>query len=130
MTIRDSNIGWQKRASSLRREVIALLFVWRDRRVPWYVRLLAAAVAAYALSPIDLIPDFIPFIGYLDDLVIVPAGVMLVRALIPRQILEEYRARAEQVNRLPYLRLGAIIVAIIWLAAGLLVTFLVLMAVL
>src|SRR5262249_19115072 len=70
-------------ARAIKRDVLALWIAARDPRVPWYAKALAMAVAAYALSPIDLIPDFIPVLGYLDDLVIVPLGILLVVALIP-----------------------------------------------
>src|SRR5207248_1616657 len=74
---------WRQRARALKQETLALCFALRDPRVPWYARLLAAGVVAYALSPIDLIPDFIPVLGYLDDLILVPVGIALVLKLIP-----------------------------------------------
>ena len=83
-------------AAGLKRDVLAIYFAARDPRVPWPAKLLAAAVAAYALSPIDLIPDFIPVLGYLDDLVIVPIGIMLVVRLIPPALMAEHRAHAER----------------------------------
>ena len=90
---------WREKARRLKVEVHALYLAARDPRVPWYAKALAAAVAAYALSPIDLIPDFIPVLGWLDDLVIVPAGVLAVRALVPAQVMEECRARADVADR-------------------------------
>ena len=81
-------------ARALKAETLALSFAARDPRVPWYAKLLAAAVVAYALSPIDLIPDFIPILGYLDDVVIVPLGIALTLRLVPPDVLEECRARA------------------------------------
>ena len=86
--------NWRERATQLKREVYAMVYAARDPRVPWYAKALALAVVAYALSPIDLIPDFIPVLGYLDDLLILPAGVLAVRALIPAQVMAECRARA------------------------------------
>ena len=83
---------WARR---LNRDGHAVYLASRDPRVPWYVKALAIAVAAYALSPIDLIPDFIPIVGYLDDLVIVPLGVWLVVSLIPAEIMAECRAKAD-----------------------------------
>jgi len=85
----------RERIEAARRETFALYLACRDPRVPWYVRAMGAAVVAYALSPIDLIPDFIPVLGYLDDLVIIPAGVVLVRKMIPAPILAEHRAAAQ-----------------------------------
>ncbi len=75
--------GWRRRARDLKREVYALYFACRDPRVPWYAKVLAAGIVGYAFSPIDLIPDFIPILGYLDDLLLIPLGVMAVRAMIP-----------------------------------------------
>jgi len=78
---------WRQKARHLKREVYALYFAVRDPRVPWYAKALAAFVVGYAFSPIDLIPDFIPILGYLDELVLIPLGVMAVRALIPGAVL-------------------------------------------
>lgn len=88
--------GWKAGARSVRRDVRALYLARRDPRVPWYARLLAIAIVGYALSPIDLIPDFIPVLGYLDDLIIVPLGVLLLVRMIPAQVLDEYRIKAER----------------------------------
>lgn len=81
-------------AVRLRREVRALGLACRDPRVPWYAKVGAAVVVAYALSPIDLIPDFIPVLGYLDDLVLVPLGIVLVLRMVPREVMIDCRARA------------------------------------
>jgi uncharacterized membrane protein YkvA (DUF1232 family) len=89
---------WKARADVLRREAVALFGACRDPRSPWYARALGIAVSAYAVSPIDLIPDFIPVLGLLDDLVIVPLGLLGVRALIPGEALAEHRARAGLVS--------------------------------
>lgn len=94
--------------------------VWlagRDPRTPWPCRLVALAVAAYAFSPIDLIPDFIPVIGYLDDLLLVPAGIWLAIRLIPAELLEEFRAAATARAR-PRSLVGAALVGAVWLALG------------
>jgi uncharacterized membrane protein YkvA (DUF1232 family) len=91
---------WKQRADVLKREARALYGACRDPRTPWYARALGIAVTAYALSPIDLIPDFIPVLGLLYDLVIVPLGVLAVRALIPDEVLAEHRARAGLVSEL------------------------------
>src|ERR1043165_3053854 len=82
---------WRQWSRTIRRDAHALYLAARDPRVPWYAKALAIAVAAYALSPIDLIPDFVPVLGYLDDLVIVPAGIALVIRLIPAPIMAEHR---------------------------------------
>ena len=89
---------WKQRARSVRRDVRALYLARRDPRIPWYARLFAVAIVAYALSPIDLIPDFIPLLGYLDDLIIVPVGVLLLVKMIPADLLDEYRVKADNPN--------------------------------
>jgi len=83
-------------ARNLKRDGYAIYLVSRDPRVPWYAKVVAVAVAAYALSPIDLIPDFVPIVGYLDDLVILPLGIWLVLSLIPQEIMVEYGARENE----------------------------------
>jgi uncharacterized membrane protein YkvA (DUF1232 family) len=90
----------------------------RDPGVPWYARILAIAVAGYALSPIDLIPDFIPVIGYLDDLIIVPLGIWLVVSLIPKEVMAEYRAKAIEVGQRPRSKIAAIVIIAIWIFAA------------
>ena len=89
--------------------------------MPWYAKALAAAVAAYALSPIDLIPDFIPVFGYLDDLVIVPLGILLVVALIPAALMTEFREQAATLAAKPRSTAAAVVIVLIWIAAMLLV---------
>ena len=93
-----------------------MYYATRDPRVPWYAKALALAVVAYALSPIDLIPDFIPVLGYLDDLLILPAGVLAVMALIPAQVMEECRARASGMEGHPARWVAAAVIAAVWLA--------------
>jgi uncharacterized membrane protein YkvA (DUF1232 family) len=107
-------------ARLIKRDVIALWIAARDPRVPWYAKALAMAVAAYALSPIDLIPDFVPVLGYLDDLVIVPLGILLVVALIPAALMAEFRERAVALAARPRSTAAAVIVVLIWIAAGVL----------
>ncbi len=104
-------------ARTLKRDVVALWIAARDRRVPWYAKLLAGAVAAYALSPIDLIPDFIPVLGYLDDLIIVPAGILLTIRLIPSGLMDEFRAEAALRENRPTSIAAAIAIGCVWLAA-------------
>jgi uncharacterized membrane protein YkvA (DUF1232 family) len=86
-------------ARKLKQNILVLYLAYKDPRVPWYAKLVAISVVAYAFSPIDLIPDFIPVLGYLDDLIIVPLGVALAVRLIPQQILEEYREKAEELRK-------------------------------
>jgi uncharacterized membrane protein YkvA (DUF1232 family) len=102
------------RARTLKRETYALYLVARDPRTPWYAKVLAAAVVAYALSPLDLIPDFVPVLGYLDDLIIVPAGIALVLRLVPDEVLADCRAQARQRADRPVSRVGAAIVLGVW----------------
>ena len=99
----------------MKRDVVALWLAARDPRVPWYAKCVAAAVAAYALSPIDLIPDFIPVLGYLDDLLIVPLGIAAAIRLIPAPVLADLRIKAVE-QRKPASIYGLAIVVIIWLA--------------
>jgi uncharacterized membrane protein YkvA (DUF1232 family) len=111
---------WRDRVRALKRDVVAIALAVRDPRVPWYAKAVGVCVVAYALSPIDLIPDFIPVLGLLDDLVLVPLGLLLVIRLIPADILAEHRAAAAAVAERPVSRAGAAAVIAIWvLAAGL-----------
>ena len=110
----ESAKAWAK---TLKRDVIALWIAARDPRTPWYSKLAAGAVAAYALSPIDLIPDFIPVLGYLDDLLIVPLGVLLVVKLIPPDLMAEYRAAASVQAEKPMSIAGLIFIGAIWFGA-------------
>lgn len=111
------------RARRLKGEVMTLYFAWRDPRVSWAVKALALCVVAYAFSPIDLIPDFIPVLGLLDDLILLPLGIALVIRLLPPAVLDDARARAALAQDKPMMR-GAVWVIIgIWI--GLLVLLLV-----
>src|SRR3984893_8150796 len=96
--------NWKQWARLARRDAHALYAAARDPRVPCYAKAVAIAVAAYALSPIDLIPDFIPVVGYLDDLIIVPLGIALVVSLIPDEIMVEHRAIANEAAQRPVSR--------------------------
>src|SRR5215217_8034032 len=99
---------WAHRA---KRDVIALYLAARDPRVPWYAKAVAACVAAYAFSPIDLIPDFIPVLGYLDDLILVPLGIALAIRLIPSALFEEHREHAAaRIAGRPVSRIGAFVI--------------------
>jgi uncharacterized membrane protein YkvA (DUF1232 family) len=85
---------WKAKARKLKQEVYALYLVSKDRRAPWYARVVAVVVVAYAFSPIDLIPDPIPLLGYLDDLILIPLGIALVIKLIPAEVLQDCRKKA------------------------------------
>lgn len=105
---------WARR---LKRDVIALWIAARDPRTPLAAKLVAAAVAAYALSPIDLVPDVIPVLGLLDDLLIVPLGILLAIRLIPGPLMQEFRLTASQTPR-PKSRIGAAVIVSLWTVAA------------
>jgi uncharacterized membrane protein YkvA (DUF1232 family) len=109
--------NWKRRARRLKAEVYALYLACRDPRVPWYAKVLAACVVGYAFSPIDLIPDFIPVLGYLDDLVLIPLGVALALRLIPPAVMVECRerARSELAAGKPVSRAATAVIVAIWL---------------
>ena len=101
---------------------MALWLAARDPRVPWYAKAVAGAVAAYALSPIDLIPDFIPIFGYLDDLVIVPLGILLAVKLVPSELMAEFRAEAVRRDK-PTSRTGLMVIVAVWIFAAILLVW-------
>jgi uncharacterized membrane protein YkvA (DUF1232 family) len=109
--------AWKKRGQVLKRETYALSIATRDPRVPWYARLFMGLVLAHTFSPIDLIPDFIPVLGYLDDLVITPVGVALALKMIPSEVMTDARQRAEELlhQGKPVSRVGALFVIAIWI---------------
>lgn len=115
MTDPSSLRAW---ARGIKRDVVALWIAARDPRVPWYAKAAAGIVAAYALSPIDLIPDFIPVLGYLDDIIIVPLGILLAVKLIPAPLMEEFRREAIRREGKPTSRWGMAAIAAIWLTAA------------
>ena len=104
-------------ARSVKQDVHALYLAARDPRTPWYAKALAVCVAGYALSPIDLIPDFIPVIGYLDDAVIVPLGILAVVKLIPSEVMAESRIAAASAAEKPVSRTAAFVIVLIWAAS-------------
>lgn len=104
-------------ARALKQQALLVYFAARDPRTPWLVKLLALSVAAYALSPIDLIPDFIPVLGYLDDLVLVPLGVWLVLRLIPAEVRDAARAQAAATASRPSSPVMAVVIVAIWIGA-------------
>jgi uncharacterized membrane protein YkvA (DUF1232 family) len=110
----------RERAQALIREIRALAMAARDPRVPWLARLLVVAVVAYALSPVDLIPDFVPVLGYLDDLILLPAGIALAIRLVPDEVMRECRARAREANPAPLSggRLAGAVIVLVWIALG------------
>lgn len=107
----------RKCAKRLKHQTMVVYYAARDPRTPWFVRLLALAVAAYALSPIDLIPDFIPVLGYLDDLIIVPLGLALVVRLIPADVAASAKEQALAASRQPTSRVMAVLVVTLWALA-------------
>lgn len=104
------------RAGAMKCDVYALYLARGDPRIPWYSKAIMVLTVAYALSPIDLIPDFIPVLGYLDDLIIVPAGIALAISLMPENVLEEYRERAktELAGKKIHSWVGLLIIILIW----------------
>ena len=106
----------KRRARQLKSETLALYLASRDPRTPWYAKLLVAGIVAYAFSPIDLIPDFVPVLGYLDDLVLIPLGITLALRLVPRSVLIDCRAQAQNalLNEKPRSRAAGGIIILIW----------------
>ena len=111
----DAARDWARR---IKRDVVAVWFAARDPRTPPALRLFALAIAAYALSPIDLIPDFIPVLGYLDDLLIVPLGIALVVRWLPPPVLADARGRAAEALARPRSRWAAVFIVALWLACA------------
>jgi len=111
----------------LKRETLALYLAARHPRTPWYAKLLVAGVAAYALSPIDLIPDFVPVLGYIDDLLLLPLGIALAVRLVPPDVMQDCRTQAAEAftNGRPVSRTAAAAIIVVWLGASLLTGFIV-----
>ncbi len=111
---------WKQQVRELKQDVYALFLACRDPRVPWYAKAIAGLVVGYAFSPIDLIPDFVPILGYLDDLVLVPLGIVLVLKLVPAPVMEEFREQArvamESESKKPVNWIAALVIVSIWLA--------------
>jgi uncharacterized membrane protein YkvA (DUF1232 family) len=105
-------------ARAVKQDVLALYIAARDPRVPWYVKLAAAAIAAYALSPIDPIPDFIPVLGYFDELIVLPIAMFFVIEMIPSPLMEEFRAEAQRRSERPVSRAAAAVIIGLWIAAA------------
>lgn len=113
----NPKMSWQQKVRQLKKETYAIYIACKDPRVPWYARVFAGFVVAYAFSPIDLIPDIIPILGYLDDLILVPLGIMLVIKMIPPDVLAECREKAEEVisQGKPTSKIAAVVIVAIWL---------------
>lgn len=110
---------WRQRVRQVKSEVMVLWLAYRDPRTPWPARVMVAAVVAYALSPIDLIPDAIPVLGYLDDLILVPLGLHVALRMIPPEVLADCRARlAEETLPRPVSRAAAVVIIALWLATA------------
>lgn len=118
----NQKMTWQQRVRQLKQETYAIYIACKDPRVPWYARVFAGFVVAYAFSPIDLIPDVIPILGYLDDLILVPLGIILVLKMIPPNVLAECREKAEEVisQGKPTSKIAAVVIVAIWLLLGVL----------
>ena len=116
--------GLKRWAGRLKVEVYALYLAYRDPRVPLYARIFAACVVGYAFSPIDLIPDMIPILGYLDDLIVIPLGVAIAIRMIPAEVLEECREKSRSVQDRPVNRVAAVVVVAVWVALAVLSVFL------
>jgi uncharacterized membrane protein YkvA (DUF1232 family) len=119
--------SWKEKARELKVQTLALYFAYRDPRVPWYAKGWIAMVVAYAFSPIDLIPDFIPVLGYLDDLVLIPLGVALALKMIPGEVMEESRVKARDALEAdkPEFRFMTWVIVAIWFLATLLIIVLI-----
>jgi uncharacterized membrane protein YkvA (DUF1232 family) len=109
--------GIKRWAWELKREIFAVWIAARDPRTPVAAKVVGGIIAAYAISPIDLIPDFIPVLGYLDDLLIVPLGLMLAVRLIPDALMIEFRERADIMSERPRSILAAVVIVAIWILA-------------
>lgn len=105
---------WRQRAKKLKSEVLVLYFAGRDPRVPWYTKLFILLVVGYAFSPIDLIPDFVPIFGYFDDLVLIPLGVTLVIKMIPPNVINDARVKAQELKAKPKKWVTAGVIIVLW----------------
>lgn len=119
-------LKWKQRAKRLKSEVFALYFAARDLRVPWYTKLFILLIVGYAFSPIDLIPDFIPVLGYLDDLVLIPLGVTLAIKMIPPNVMDEARLKAQELKTKPKNWGAAAVIIALWVLVLVLVVLFIL----
>ena len=111
-------MNWQHWARHLKSEAMALYLAYRDPRTPWIARVVLVVVVAYAFSPIDLIPDFIPILGYVDDLLLLPLGIAVAIRLLPAEVLMDCRKQASQMVDKPVSRVAAAIIVTIWILVG------------
>lgn len=113
----------KERANKLKNEVMALYLAYKRRDVPWYAKVVLILVVGYAISPIDLIPDFIPILGYLDDILLLPLGISLAIKLVPKHILDECRVEAEEALKdwKPNKWIAGAIIILIWIVIGALI---------
>jgi uncharacterized membrane protein YkvA (DUF1232 family) len=118
--------AWKQRARQLSAQTYALYLAYRHPRTPWYAKVFAALVVGYVFSPIDPVPDFLPGVGLLDEMVVVPIGILIAAKMIPRDILEECREKARELaeGEKPVSRVAAVVVVAIWLLCGALAVFL------
>ena len=118
--------AWKRRARQLSAQTYALYLAYRHPRTPWYAKVFAALVVGYVFSPLDPIPDFIPGVGLLDEMVVVPIGILIAVKMIPQEVLEECREKAWEVaeGEKPVSRVAAVVVVAIWLLCGALAVFL------
>lgn len=107
--------AWKQRVRRLKAETRALYLAYRDPRTPWYAKVFVAVVVGYVFSPIDPIPDFIPLIGFLDEMVVVPIGVAIAMRMIPPEVMDESRERAKALEGKPTNRAAAVVVVAVWL---------------
>lgn len=119
MSIRDNLKAWAKR---IKRDGVTLWFASKNPKTPWYAKTLGVFVVAYALSPIDLIPDFIPVLGYVDDVLLLPSLIWLTIKLLPLEVLAECRSQADEWMQTkgskPSSRVGAVLIVVLWLSIG------------
>jgi uncharacterized membrane protein YkvA (DUF1232 family) len=118
--------AWKRRARQLSAQTYALYLAYRDPRTPWYAKVFAALVVGYVFSPIDPIPDWIPAVGLLDEMVVVPIGVLVAAKMIPPQVMEESREKAREVaeGEKPINHVAAVVVVAVWLLCAALAVFL------
>jgi uncharacterized membrane protein YkvA (DUF1232 family) len=117
--VEDVFIKLRGAARRIKRDALTVYFIARDPKTPLPVRLLAVSIAAYALSPIDLIPDFIPILGYLDDVILLPLGILLVTKLTPADVIAASRARADALAAKPTSHIAALVIVALWIVCGL-----------
>ncbi len=106
--------SYKRRAELLKRDIHAVWYAAIDSRTPWYAKAIAGLVTAYAFSPIDLVPDFIPILGYLDDFILIPAGIALMLKLIPAEVMSDARVKAAEQEKRPVNWWGGLLIILVW----------------